>query len=82
MTQPLEPISNYAMPRVTDTQIICGNCCGDAEAPRLTLETEDKTCAGCGGRIYIVVPDQRGSSPTVRKGVNQTERTNRNDANY
>lgn len=78
MTQPLEPISKAAMPRLTRNtaaQIICGNCCGDGDVPRLTFETADNTCADCGGRNYVVAPEQR-PLPTERTQDNGQNNSN------
>jgi len=35
-------------------QIVCGNCCGEAESPRKTYLDRSGNCAQCGGRSYIL----------------------------
>ncbi|HKA18668.1 MAG TPA: hypothetical protein VKN18_10280 [Blastocatellia bacterium] len=35
-------------------QIICGNCCGEAESPRKTYLDRSGNCSQCGGRSYIL----------------------------
>ena len=35
-------------------QIICGDCCGDADSPRKTYLDQHGACAQCGGRSYIL----------------------------
>jgi hypothetical protein len=65
-----ELISRNAMPVVTGVAIVCGNCCGDAESPRITFETVHKTCAGCDGTTYVVA--------SLHPAFN-AERMNRND---
>jgi len=35
-------------------QIICGDCCGDAESPLKTYLDRNGMCAKCGGRSYIL----------------------------
>lgn len=61
-----EPLSRLALPLTTNTEIICGNCAGDADEPRKTLLTIDNHCAGCGGRHFTLALPQ---------AVNQNERT-------
>lgn len=60
----LDPVSDAAIPQVRSREIICGDCAGEAEEPRVTLETSDNTCAGCGGRNYV--PAQRPLTTTER----------------
>jgi hypothetical protein len=45
-------ISAAAVPHVTRTEIVCGDCSGDSLLPKRTLLTTNGDCAGCGGRSY------------------------------
>jgi len=50
----LESISAAAVPGVTQTEIVCGDCAGPGFLPRLTLLTTSGVCAKCGGRSYAL----------------------------
>ena len=49
-----EQVSSAAVPRVTRTQIVCGDCAGDGLLPVKTLLTSDGTCSRCAGRKYVL----------------------------
>ena len=55
MRHALEPVSKGAIPRVTQIQIVCGDCAGDALFPRKTLMMSDGACSRCGGRNIVLV---------------------------
>jgi hypothetical protein len=60
------------VPRVTQTQIVCGDCCGDAPFPRKTLLTSDGYCSRCGGRNYVLATTINGALVRhFRKGESQ-----------
>lgn len=40
--------------RITDQEIVCGDCAGEAALPRATFLASDHTCASCGGRSYVL----------------------------
>ncbi len=48
------PVSDSAAPRITATEIICGDCSGPGLEPRRTLLTKDNRCATCGGQNYTL----------------------------
>lgn len=49
-----EPLSRAAVPHVTQTRIVCGDCSGDALVPVKTLLTADGNCSRCAGRNYVL----------------------------
>jgi hypothetical protein len=55
-----EKISSRSMPRITQTEIVCGDCAGDELLPIRTKLTSANLCAECGGRNYefasVLVP--------------------------
>jgi hypothetical protein len=59
-----DPISRAAMPLITTTEIVCGDCAGEARVPCKTLLTSDGACAGCGGGNYQLACDFY--APTAR----------------
>lgn len=61
MKQALEPVSKASVPRVTATQIVCGDCGGDSAFPRKTLLTSAGTCSRCGGRSYALASKLSGA---------------------
>jgi hypothetical protein len=44
-------------PLLISLQLICGDCCGDADIPRRTEMSIDSTCRDCGGRAYVLAAD-------------------------
>lgn len=40
------------MPRLTRTEIVCGDCAGLDLLPVRTLKTANDECASCGGRSF------------------------------
>lgn len=49
-----EPLTRAAVPVVTNVQIVCGDCGGDALFPLKTLLTSDGYCSRCGGRNFVL----------------------------
>lgn len=54
-------VSAAAVPRVTRTQIVCGDCAGVALLPTRTFLTSNGDCANCGGRSYELASKLCGS---------------------
>jgi hypothetical protein len=52
MRPAIETISKSSAPRITATQIVCGNCAGDDLLPIRTFVTADGCCSRCGGRSF------------------------------
>lgn len=50
----LNKISSGSLPRTTPTEIICGDCAGDALLPIRTNLTTTGACAVCGGRSFVM----------------------------
>jgi hypothetical protein len=51
-----EPVSTERrVSKVAQVEIICANCAGDEQQPKLTLMTTTQTCAGCGGTNFELV---------------------------
>lgn len=42
------------MPRVTRTEIVCGDCAGDEMLPVRTHVTLNGECDNCGGRSFVL----------------------------
>lgn len=49
-----EKVSSRSLPRVTHTEIVCGDCCGDDLLPKRTNLTTTGACAVCGGRSFVL----------------------------
>lgn len=49
-----EKLQRSSVPRITHTQIICGDCAGDDLLPSKTLLLADDTCSRCGGSNYVL----------------------------
>ena len=49
----LDKISGKSLPRVTHTEIVCGDCGGDELLPKRTNLTTTGACAVCGGRSFV-----------------------------
>lgn len=49
-----QPVSSAAVPRVTRTQVVCGDCMGNGLLPVKTLLTSIGTCSRCGGGSYVL----------------------------
>lgn len=54
MKQSRESISAVAMPRITRTEIVCGDCAGDELLPVRTRATMTGECDNCGGRSFVL----------------------------
>jgi hypothetical protein len=50
----LNRLTRHAVPALTPTEIICGDCAGDDLLPRRTKLTVEGSCAKCGGRSYAL----------------------------
>ncbi len=61
MKAALEPVSRASVPHVTSTQIVCGDCAGDATFPVKTLLTSIGTCSRCGGGSYVLAAKISGA---------------------
>ena len=53
MLRIFDKVSGSSLPRVTPTQIICGDCAGDELLPKRTNLTTTGACAVCGGRSFV-----------------------------
>ncbi len=53
MLKIFDAISKSSLPRVTQAEIVCGDCGGDAILPIRTHITGDGRCAVCGGRSFV-----------------------------
>jgi hypothetical protein len=64
MKPAVETVSRQAMPHVTTTQIVCGDCAGDDLLPLRTLLTNEGKCSRCGGSSFVLAPclNDKGSS--------------------
>ncbi len=54
MLKIFDKVSDGALPVILPTEIICGDCSGDAKLPIRTNITNDCRCAVCGGRSYVL----------------------------
>jgi hypothetical protein len=50
----VQPLSSAAVPRVTSTQIVCGDCAGLGLLPVKTFLTSVYTCSRCDGKSYVL----------------------------
>jgi hypothetical protein len=74
----LERISNFSMPQILPTEIICGDCCGNDLIPKITNLTSDNRCAVCDGRSFELASQICGALSQHLKGKIQIERKNQN----
>lgn len=70
MRNALNSISRESMPRVTDIQIVCGDCGGDSLFPSKTLLTSAGSCSRCAGGNYVLAAKISGALARhlLRKG--------------
>ena len=54
MLKIFDTISKHSLPRITKTEIICGDCAGDELLPVRTNLTTTGACAVCGGRSFVI----------------------------
>jgi DnaJ-class molecular chaperone len=57
----LRQVPSTAIPRVTSTQIVCGDCAGLGLLPVKTFLTSVYTCSRCAGRNYVLATTLSGA---------------------
>lgn len=61
MKSALAKVSEASVPRVTSTQIVCGDCAGDGVFPVKTLLTSIGTCSRCAGHNIVLAAKLSGA---------------------
>lgn len=64
-----------SVPRMTLTQIVCGDCAGDAVLPKQTFLMADGSCSRCGGRNFVLASTLCGALARHLSNGDSNERT-------
>jgi hypothetical protein len=75
MIRIFDRISANSLPRITKTEIVCGDCAGSELLPIRTNLTATGACAACGGRSFVT------AAPLAQALSRQIQNT-RKEENY